>query len=175
MNENQSGTTESSACTSLIRRNGPTVLLIGFIGLLLFAFAWQSHLFGLGRQTETVIVPSASRSGAGTGAFTGPVGGEQNDADIADETAGVKSSTRPDRELEIVTLLPFGAIPAIFNPSFVSAAEAQEGGSGKRYSPDEKILGIKIDGDIRAYSVPMLSRHEVVNDTVGGVPVAVTW
>ena len=166
------------ALTNLISRTGPTVLLIGFVGLLLFAFAWQSHLFELGRQSETVIVPSASRSGdgsTGTEAVTGSGGAEQNGTAAADQSAGLKSSKRPDRELEIVTLLPFDAIPAIFNPTFVSVAEAQQGGAGKRYSPDEKILGIEINGDVRAYSVPMLSRHEVVNDTVGGVPVAVTW
>ena len=43
------------------------------------------------------------------------------------------------------------------------------------YRSDEKILGIEINGDVRAYSVPMLSRHEIVNDIVGGIPIAVTW
>ena len=32
-----------------------------------------------------------------------------------------------------------------------------------------------IEGDARAYSVPLLSRHEIVNDVVGGKPIAVTW
>ena len=149
--------------------------MIGFVGLLLFAFAWQSQLFGLGRQSETVVVRSASRSGASTDAFTGSGGAEQNGADSASRAAGLESAGRPDRELEIITILPFDAIPAIFNPTFVSAAEAQDGGPGQSYEPDEKVLGVEIDGDARAYSVPMLSRHEVVNDTVGGIPIAVTW
>ncbi len=100
------------------------------------------------QSRETVIVPSG--------------GGESTDA--------------TSRELELVTLLPFDSIPAIFNPRFVSAAEAS--GADRRdamYRPDEKILGIEINGDVRAYSVPMLSRHEIVNDIVGGVPIAVTW
>lgn len=39
----------------------------------------------------------------------------------------------------------------------------------------ETVLGVSINGDHRAYPLNMLSRHEIVNDTVGGVPVAVTW
>ena len=40
---------------------------------------------------------------------------------------------------------------------------------------DEQVLGLSIDGDSRAYPIKMLSRHEIVNDVVGGKPVAVTW
>ena len=74
------------------------------------------------------------------------------------------------QELKIVTLLGFDGIPAILDPLFVSAGEANEW-----MEPDEQVLGLTINGDARAYSVRMLSRHEIVNDVVGGVPVAVTW
>jgi hypothetical protein len=70
----------------------------------------------------------------------------------------------------IVTLLPRDAIPAIDNPRFLSAAEADE-----FYDPDELIIGVELDGDARAYSIPLLSSHEIVNDTVGGRKIAVTW
>ena len=74
------------------------------------------------------------------------------------------------RQLELITLLGFDAIPAILNPDFVTADEAE-----RWMEPDEQVLGLSINGDNRAYSVRMLSRHEIVNDVVGGVPVAVTW
>ena len=74
------------------------------------------------------------------------------------------------RDLDIVTLLEFDAIKAIDNPEFLSPDEV-----GDTYRPNEKVIGVSIDGDNRAYSVPMLSRHEIVNDTVGGVKIAVTW
>jgi len=77
----------------------------------------------------------------------------------------------PDAEgYEIVSLLPKDAIPAIYNPQFVSGAEADE-----QYGADELVLGVEINGDARAYSIPYLSGHEIVNDVVGGEPVAVTW
>ena len=77
--------------------------------------------------------------------------------------------TTPGRTLEIVTLLPRDGIPAILNPQFTSAEEADG------YVADEPVLGVSINGDSRAYSIPFLSGREVVNDTVGGVPIAVTW
>ncbi len=82
--------------------------------------------------------------------------------------APAEPTAEPD--YEIVTLLPPDAIPAISDPSFVSAEEADD-----QYEHDELVLGVEIDGDARAYSIPLLSRHEIVNDVVGGKPIAVTW
>ena len=73
-------------------------------------------------------------------------------------------------DLEIITLLPQDAIPAIDNPSFHTADEADD-----FYGPDELVMGVVFNGDARAYSVPHLSRHEIVNDEVVGVKIAVTW
>ena len=71
---------------------------------------------------------------------------------------------------QIVDLLPPDAIRAIDDPRFVSATEAN-----LELSHDEPILGVVINGDARAYSLSILSSHEIVNDTVGGEPVAITW
>ena len=84
------------------------------------------------------------------------------------EAGSTRDATSSD--LEIVTVLSYGAIPAIFDPRFVTGEEAW-----KQYADNELVLGISIDGDHRAYSIPYLSRREIVNDVVGGVPVTVTW
>ena len=76
----------------------------------------------------------------------------------------------PEKEYDIVTVLGFDAIPAILDPQFLTAAEAQE-----QYRPREPVMGLSIEGDHRAYPIPFLSSHEIVNDVVGGVPLAVTW
>jgi len=73
-------------------------------------------------------------------------------------------------EYTIVTLLPRDGIPAIDNPQFLGPAEADD-----FYDPDELVIGVEFEGDARAYSVPFLSGHEIVNDTVGGRKIAVTW
>jgi hypothetical protein len=75
-----------------------------------------------------------------------------------------------ERELEIVTLLPKDAIPAIDDPVFISADEADT-----QYEPEELVIGVQFDGEARAYSIPLLSSHEIVNDTIGGRKIAVTW
>lgn len=86
------------------------------------------------------------------------------------EASPTRKSATDYADLEIVTLLPRDAIPAIDNPQFLSADEADE-----FYDPDELVIGVTFNGDARAYSVPLLSNHEIVNDTVGGVKIAVTW
>jgi hypothetical protein len=75
-----------------------------------------------------------------------------------------------ERELNIVTLLPRDGIPAIDNPEFLDVAQADE-----EYAPEELVIGVEFNGEARAYSIPLLSSHEIVNDTVGGEKIAVTW
>jgi hypothetical protein len=84
----------------------------------------------------------------------------------AQSTAEPSTTDTPPPGVEI--LLPRGGIPAIFDPVFVPAAEAEV--------PDNAwILGVVIDGDARAYSLNLLNEHEVVNDVVGGRAVAAVW
>ena len=72
--------------------------------------------------------------------------------------------------LNVITLLPKDGIPAILDPTFIDATEAWE-----QYLPDEPVLGVSINGEHKAYSVPFLSNREIVNDELGGVAIAATW
>ena len=90
--------------------------------------------------------------------------------DIESVTVDDGPDTSDTREFEIVRLLGKDAIPAILEPQFVSATEAE-----RWMSPEEGVLGVSVGGEHRAYAVSMLSRHEIVNDVVGGKPIAVTW
>ena len=73
------------------------------------------------------------------------------------------------RPEEIVTVLPKDAIPAILSPSF------DEGRKVSWLRANDFVVGVEVSGDSRAYPVPTLSRHEIINDKVGGIPIAVTW
>lgn len=42
-------------------------------------------------------------------------------------------------------------------------------------APEEMVLAVEINGDARAYPIEPLVSYEIVNDVVGGVPVAITW
>lgn len=61
------------------------------------------------------------------------------------------------------------AIPSVENPSFTPAKDVT-------YIADEElIIGIKINGEIKAYPHRIISYHEIVNDRIGDKPVAVTF
>lgn len=64
---------------------------------------------------------------------------------------------------------PKDGIPAIDDPRFVAVSEAGDLG------PDEPVIGFAIGDDARAYPLRILTWHEIANDTVGGIPVAVTY
>ncbi|MBT3791279.1 MAG: DUF3179 domain-containing protein [Alphaproteobacteria bacterium] len=64
---------------------------------------------------------------------------------------------------------PKDGIPSIDNPLFVPLAEATQ------YAETEPVIGLSINGDARAYPLQILMWHEIVNDTVGGVPVSITF
>jgi len=76
----------------------------------------------------------------------------------------------PDiRPEDIQTILPKDGIQAILDPSFQDAREASW------LADSDSVVGVSINGEARAYPVPILSDREIVNDTVGGIPIAVTW
>jgi Protein of unknown function (DUF3179) len=65
---------------------------------------------------------------------------------------------------------PPDGIPSIDDPKFISIQVAD-----KYLEDSDLVLGLNINGDIRAYPLQILVWHEIVNDNVGGVPVAVTY
>jgi hypothetical protein len=64
---------------------------------------------------------------------------------------------------------PKDGIPAIDDPEFVSLPEARD------LSERDPVIGLTVNGESRAYPLRILTWHEIVNDTLGGVPVAVTY
>jgi hypothetical protein len=61
-------------------------------------------------------------------------------------------------------------IPPIDDPKFVSLEEAEEW-----LKPVEPVILVQVGEDVRAYPLQILTYHEIVNDTVGGLPLAVTF
>jgi len=60
-------------------------------------------------------------------------------------------------------------IPSIDDPSFQSADEAAW------LADEDLVIGIEVNDEARAYPLRILNVHEIVNDEVGGRPVAVTY
>ncbi|EGQ43011.1 MAG: protein of unknown function, DUF3179 [Candidatus Nanosalina sp. J07AB43] len=82
--------------------------------------------------------------------------------------SGRKYIVRPD---ELLQGCPGGkdCIPSIDNPQFDSAEEVDW------LNPSDKVVGLEVNNESRAYPLKILSRHEIVNDRIGGKPVAVTY
>jgi hypothetical protein len=54
------------------------------------------------------------------------------------------------------------------SPSFGSAVEA-------KVDPDDNVLAVTLGQEARAYPIRTMGYHHIVNDTVNGVPIAVTY
>lgn len=61
-------------------------------------------------------------------------------------------------------------IPSLTNPKFVDAGEAD-----KFLTPWDRVLGLDRSGTAKAYPVRILNWHEIVNDTISGQPIMVSW
>ena len=60
-------------------------------------------------------------------------------------------------------------IPALLEPKFVEPENA------KFMNADDQVIGMIIDGEAKAYPLNILTWHEVVNDTLGGTSLMVTY
>ncbi|MEA3412137.1 MAG: DUF3179 domain-containing protein [Pseudomonadota bacterium] len=65
---------------------------------------------------------------------------------------------------------PKDGIPAIDEPRFVSSDEA-----AGWLQPEEPVIALNLGDQARAYPLQILIYHEIVNDTVAGTPVSVTF
>lgn len=61
-----------------------------------------------------------------------------------------------------------GFVP-LDNPTFLAANETEY------FGDEELVLGVESAGEVRAYPVRMLRYHHIVNDTIGGEPLLVTY
>ena len=64
---------------------------------------------------------------------------------------------------------PRDGIPAIHDPKFLSAAEADF------LNPEDRVLALELHGEARAYPIRILDWHEIVNDQIGETAFAVTY
>jgi hypothetical protein len=65
---------------------------------------------------------------------------------------------------------PRDGIPPLDQPRFEPVAQADTW-----LAPQEPVIHLALGGEARAYPLQILIWHEIVNDTLGGVPVAVTF
>jgi len=64
---------------------------------------------------------------------------------------------------------PRDGIPSIDKPKFVAARSANF------LKPSDRVIGINYNGESRAYPISILNWHEIVNDSIRGKGVSVTY
>ena len=134
----------------------------------------------LGRQISIVLIAIIISTNIWIGLGTSPAAYAQSVGSIED------CSNSPSHH---VTFWP----KTDFSKCIISLDEVRSGGPGKdgipsidspRFipskdegvlSPDEPVISIEINGEARAWPLRILTWHEIVNDTLGGVPIAVTY
>jgi hypothetical protein len=72
--------------------------------------------------------------------------------------------------------LPRDGLGALVDPRSLDAEQAVAREGHKRIVvPKDRVIGVEIGGEARAYPLRLLAAHVVANDVVGGVPIAVTY
>lgn len=90
--------------------------------------------------------------------------------------SGHRNGWETDFESTIIDLdevisggVPRDGIPPIDRPLFDPALAVRD------LTDRSPVIALEIDGDARAYPLEVMTRHEIVNDVVGDIPVAVTY
>ncbi len=93
------------------------------------------------------------------------------DTDILAETFGFDDSTKKSVALDQLSQACSArdCIPSIDSPKFVTASDASHVADG------DIVLALSWGGEYRAYPAKILDQHEIVNDVVGGIPIAITY
>ncbi len=128
---------------------------------MLLALALVTAACGGARQATTAG-PAAGSPTTATGKLGGPSALEDPTQDgfppALVDTALIRSGgPAPD------------GIPAIDAPKFLPVGKVDF------LKPKEPVIALELEGVARAYPVQILIWHEIVTDTVGGIPVAVTY
>ena len=103
--------------------------------------------------------------------FTAANAQRSYDVDILAETFGFNEATKKSVAL---TDLRQGCpardcIPSIDSPKFLAAKEASH------VADDDLVITLSYKGEYRAYPSRILDHHEIVNDTIAGDALAITW
>ncbi len=79
----------------------------------------------------------------------------------------------PDLKVGLFTkpsILDRDGIPSIDSPEYAAASDAPG-----YMRPEEPVIQVNINGDVRAFPLSILMWHEIVNDEIGGEPVTITF
>ncbi len=62
--------------------------------------------------------------------------------------------------------------PVFDDPKMLTAAEADARGA---VLPRDAVIGVVRGGEAKAYPIVIMGIHELGNDRIAGIPIAITW
>lgn len=83
-----------------------------------------------------------------------------------------------DRDLLVAGGLRKDALRALVEPEVIRGRDVADFNSrqrGKYLVSNDRVIGVTLNGASRAYPLLVMQCHEIANDTLGGVPIAVTY
>ncbi len=141
------------------------VTLVELTGQTEFVDDWKAWSEWAGRHSDEYPVPSEygewklnylRQIDGRFGAFLSPALSGKSVVDLT--------------EVEWGGVIPDG-IPPLENPAHVNVDD-----EGAEYlEEDERVIGVSINGEHRAYPLRIVNAHELVNDVLGGEPLSLTW
>jgi hypothetical protein len=139
------------------------------------------------RAVALVIAASVLAAACGSGEDDGVVAAGDSEAEpfeveqIPSDPPDVEISALRDRQapglpeplVDLERIRPGGpppdGIPPIDTPRFLRVPDVGF------LEDTEAVLAIEVDGDARAYPIQIMMWHELVNDTIGGVPITMSF
>ncbi len=88
------------------------------------------------------------------------------------------SELRMSQELIVPAMQHRDMSPVLTDPSLLSVEELAKKNETKRSPflvPSDLVVGVTIEGESRVYPLHVLNVHEIINDTIQGVPILVYW
>ncbi len=88
------------------------------------------------------------------------------------------SNLNVPRELLVGSGQPRDFLQPLDDPKTISGSEVAPRNAAERQKyavSTDRVVGVIVGGETRAYPLQLLNVHEVVHDTLGGVPIAVTY
>ncbi len=86
------------------------------------------------------------------------------------------SNLELDRTYIDTPMLHRDMVPVLDEPTYLTAEDvAALGGRDKYLVSTDRVVGVDLNGESRAYPISILNVHEIIHDELGGVPIAVTY
>lgn len=76
----------------------------------------------------------------------------------------------PDFESASRRAVARDAFPVFSNPRMTPAAQV-----GDAMRAADRVIGVVVEGEAKAYPIVVMGVHELGNDACGGKPIAVSW